>query len=184
MTLRVVVVGPGAVGSFLGGTLGRGRPRGDAASAGEVRPTGRGELRLVEASRDARRAASRRRSPPTTPSPGVRSPPDLVLLAVKLFDLPDALAAAAAAGPTPRGSRSRTASARRRWPRRPARAPVLAGSLTTAVEPVDGGVRRLRTGGLGPGGRSRRGPGVARDARGGVHRRAACRRASTPTRSR
>lgn len=140
--LRIVVVGPGAVGSFLGGTL---------ASAGhEVtllgrRPTAEPDPgTLVLEGPDGTRSVPVRRASHAHDVPT----PDIVIAAVKMFDLPDALAAAG------------------RWPDAPlmtvqngvgadeaalaARgSAVLAGSLTTAVEPIPGGVRRRRTGGMG-----------------------------------
>ena len=153
MTLRVVVVGPGAVGSFLGGTL--------AAAGHEVTLVGRrasgegGDLRLVEAS-GTRVVPIRRLSLGAEPgaSPGASPdasgpPPDLVLLSVKLFDLPDALAAAAARWPDAPRLTVQNGVGAEAMAEEAGTAPVLAGSLTTAVEPVDGGVRRLRTGGLG-----------------------------------
>jgi 2-dehydropantoate 2-reductase len=74
--------------------------------------------------------------------------PDLVILAVKLFDLKDALATVARWPDAPVltvqngvGAEAMAAAARR--------SPLLAGSLTASVIPVAGGVRRLRAGGLG-----------------------------------
>ena len=74
--------------------------------------------------------------------------PDLVVLAVKLFDLPEALATAAPLAGVPRLTVQNGVGAEAMAVEAGA-GPVVAGSLTTAVEPVDGGVRRLRTGGLG-----------------------------------
>jgi 2-dehydropantoate 2-reductase len=142
VTLRVAVLGPGAVGSFLGAILARGGAdvtllgRGDAA-AGPVElrledTTGPATVRLTRGSVDA---------PPA-------DPPDLVILAVKMFDLEAALAAAARWPDTPLltvqngvGAEARARAART--------SPLLAGSLTAAVVPVPGGVRRLRNGGIG-----------------------------------
>ena len=140
--LRVVVIGPGAVGSFLGGTL--------AAAGHDVTLLGRRPVAGADAARlllegpDGDRVVPVRR---VTEAAEVDAP-EVILLAVKTFDLPEALATAA------------------RWPDAPlltvqngvgaeevARAartsPLVAASLTTAVEPVTGGVRRLRTGGIG-----------------------------------
>ena len=142
MTLRVVIVGPGAVGSFLGGTLARAGH--DVTLVGrEVPATGSGELRLVETDGETLVPVTR-----STIDDVAAEAPDLVLLAVKLFDLAAALATV------------------ERWPDAPVltvqngigaeqmavalrRSPVVAASLTTAVEPVTGGVRRLRRGGIG-----------------------------------
>jgi 2-dehydropantoate 2-reductase len=71
-----------------------------------------------------------------------------VILAVKAFDLPGAIAAAARWPETPVataqngiGAEAEVAAART--------SPLVAVSLTTAVEPVEGGVARRRTGGIG-----------------------------------
>ncbi len=76
--------------------------------------------------------------------------PDLVLLAVKLFDLASALATLERWPDAPvltvqNGIGAEQMAAKLRA------SPVLAGSLTTAIEPVTGGVRRLRRGGIGLG---------------------------------
>jgi 2-dehydropantoate 2-reductase len=142
VSLRVVVVGPGAVGSFLGGML--------AASGASVtllgrRPPSGGSpdaLRVedVDGTRSLR---------VTRTDDAARLPvPDLVILAVKQFDLPGALEVAArwpeaAAMTVQNGIGAETMAAARRTSR------LLAGSLTSAVEPAPGGVRRLRKGGLG-----------------------------------
>jgi 2-dehydropantoate 2-reductase len=83
-----------------------------------------------------------------TTNPSAAGDPDVVILAVKAFDLAGALAAADAWPGVPVltvqngvGAEEEAASART--------SPILAGSLTTAVEPIDGGVRRLRQGGMG-----------------------------------
>jgi 2-dehydropantoate 2-reductase len=141
--LRVVVVGPGAVGSFLGATL--------ALAGHEVTLLGRrlGEAdatdHVVLEDRDgsARHVPVRRAT-----DPAEAGEPGLVILAVKAFDLAGALETAAqwpdAAVLTVQngvGAEGMASSIRR--------APVIAAALTTAVEPVAGGVRRLRTGGIG-----------------------------------
>jgi len=142
--LRVVVVGAGAVGSFLGGTL--------AATGVDVTLLGRrpyagpdaGALKLHEPSGN-RTVTLRRASDPADIAAA-----DLAIVAVKAFDLETAL------------------ETTRRWPGAailtaqngvgaeavadawiPYPAPLLAGSLTTAVEPAEDGTRRLRTGGIG-----------------------------------
>jgi 2-dehydropantoate 2-reductase len=138
----VLVVGSGAVGSFLGGTL--------AAAGHEVVLLDRRVLGGDDAARlrieepDGTRVVPVRR----VVDPADAGDPGLILLAVKAFHLEGALETAA------------------RWPGAPlltvqngvgaeeqARAarssPVLAGSLTTAVEPLADGVKRMRTGGMG-----------------------------------
>lgn len=142
--LRVVVVGAGAVGSFLGGTLATPAttvtlllrrpyegPDPDALLLEE--PTGSRHVPVTRVTDAARIDGA-----------------DVVIVAVKAFDLEGALETA------------------RRWPDAavltaqngvgaealadawiPYPAPLLAASLTAAVEPVEGGVRRLRTGGIG-----------------------------------
>jgi len=142
--LRVVVVGAGAVGSFLGGTL--------AATGVDVTLLGRrpyagpdaSALKLHEPSGN-RTVTLRRASDPADIAAA-----DLAIVAVKAFDLETAL------------------ETTRRWPGAailtaqngvgaeavadawiPYPAPLLAGSLTTAVEPAEDGTRRLRTGGIG-----------------------------------
>ena len=145
--LRVaVVVGSGAVGSFLGGTLAaagwdvtllgrRGGPVADVVAAPLV----------IAGPRRRRRVAPVRRA--ADPNAASESP-DLVILAVKMYDLQGALGAAARWPETPLmtiqngiGAEALAADARR--------SPLIAGSLTTAVEPTADGVARRRTGGLG-----------------------------------
>jgi 2-dehydropantoate 2-reductase len=142
VTLRVVVVGPGAVGSFLGASLARAGH--DVTLLGR-RAAGPDEVRLVEAGGSHAIPVHRRAASDGDPDGGA---PDLVVLAVKLFDLPEALATAARWPDAPRltvqngvGAEALAVDA--------GAGPVLAGSLTTAVQPVEDGVRRLRTGGLG-----------------------------------
>ena len=142
--LRVVVVGAGAVGSFLGGTL--------ASPATTVTLLARRpydgpdpDTLLLEDPDGARHVPVRRATDPDAVDGA-----DVVIIAVKAFDLEPALETA------------------RRWPDAavltaqngvgaeavadawiPYPTPLLAASLTAAVEPADGGVRRLRTGGIG-----------------------------------
>ena len=143
MTGPVVVIGAGAVGSYLGGVL--------AAEGQEVWLLGRRggslpspePLLLRRATGDStvlvRRIGDQAAGPPTA---------GLVILAVKVFDLESALATAARWPDAPLltvqngiGAESVAASART--------SPLLAGSLTTAVELVEGGVVARRRGGLG-----------------------------------
>jgi 2-dehydropantoate 2-reductase len=142
--LGVVVIGAGAVGSFLGGTL--------AAAGCDVTLVGRRgrgadaePTRLLIDGPEGQRTVNVRR---TADASTVSGTPDVVLLAVKAFDLGGALDTAA------------------RWPRVPVvtaqngvgaegvaaearTSPLIAASLTTAVEPVHGGVARRRRGGIG-----------------------------------
>ena len=142
--LRVVVVGAGAVGSFLGGTL--------AAAGAEVTLLGRRRLGDADAAPlhlhepDGERVVTVRRATDAAHVPA----PDLVIVAVKTFDLDGALATAArwpdAAVLTAQNGVGAEAVADA-WIPYPT--PLLAASLTTAVEPAIDGVTRLRTGGIG-----------------------------------
>jgi 2-dehydropantoate 2-reductase len=139
-----VVVGGGAVGSFLGGTL--------AVAGWDVtllrrHGTGDGSTTplVIEGPRRRRTSAPVRRvgSPEAAPDA-----PDVVLVAVKMFDLPSALEAAARWPDAPLatvqngvGAEEQAAAARS--------SPLIALSLTTAVEPTAEGVARRRAGGLG-----------------------------------
>ncbi len=140
--IHVVVVGAGAVGSFLGGML--------AAAGHDVTLLGRrlvGDSEagtvVLEGPSDTRTVRVRR-----TLDPAAIAPPDLVIPAVKMFDLAGALGVASRWSDAPLltvqngvGAEEAALAART--------ATVLGGSLTTAVEPVPGGVRRRRTGGMG-----------------------------------
>ena len=142
--LRVVVVGAGAVGSFLGGTL---------AAAGcevtllgrRVTSGGRGQTPLVIVGPEgSRTVAVRRAADPAA----VDVVPDVLLFAVKAFDLEGALETAERWPGTPVvtaqngvGAEGVVAELRA--------SPLIAASLTTAVEPVHGGVARRRRGGIG-----------------------------------
>ncbi len=140
--LRVVVVGPGAVGSFLGGMLAASGC--DVVLLGRRAPDGVDPGRLViEEPGGTRTVPVRRLADPTA-----AGEPDLVLVAVKAFDLAGALATAARWPAAPLMTVQNGAGAEEAA--RAARtSPILAGSLTTAVEPATGGVRRRRTGGMG-----------------------------------
>lgn len=139
--LRVVVVGAGAVGSFLGGTL--------AAAGHDVTLLGR---RIPEGADATRLVIEEPTGPRSVPVRRITDPadagePDLVLVAVKMFDLEGALVTAArwpaaALMTVQNGAGAEEAARTART------SPILAGSLTTAVEPAPGGVRRLRTGGM------------------------------------
>jgi 2-dehydropantoate 2-reductase len=140
--LRVVVVGPGAVGSFLGGML--------AAAGHDVVLLGR---RLPDGVDTSRLVIEEPTGPRVVPVRRIADPeacrePGLVLLAVKMFDLPAALETASRWPAVPLLTVQNGAGAEEAA--RAARtSALLAGSLTTAVEPLTGGVRRLRTGGMG-----------------------------------
>ncbi len=141
--LRVVVIGAGAVGSFLGGMLAAAghdvtlltrRPN-DGSDADRLRLEGPGDNRTVVQVRRTHAVA------------GIADP-DLVIVAVKSPDLAGAVASAAHWPRTPLvtvqngvGAEETAAAARA--------SAILAGSLTTAVEPIRGGVRRRSAGGMG-----------------------------------
>ena len=140
--LRVLVVGPGAVGSFLGGTLAAAGC--DVVLLGRRIPEGADATRLVIEEPGGSRTVPVRR----VSDPADAGRPDLVILAVKAFDVEAGLATAARWPAVPlmtvqNGAGAEEAAQAART------SPVLAGSLTTAVEPATGGVRRLRTGGMG-----------------------------------
>ena len=139
-----VVVGAGAVGSLLGATL--------AASGWDVTLLGRrgggdgstGEL-LIEGPKARRITAHVRQvgTPETAPATA-----DLVILAVKMYDLGGALDVAARWPDVPLitaqngvGAEAIALTART--------SPLIACSLTTAVEPIASGIARRRTGGIG-----------------------------------
>jgi 2-dehydropantoate 2-reductase len=141
--LEVVVVGAGAVGSFLGGTL--------AAAGHDVTLLGRrstsapGPGTLVIDGPEGRRTVPVRRVSDPAAAPAA---PGLVVLAVKAFDVHAALETAARWPDAPLlavqngvGSDAVVAAVRT--------SPLLAGSLTAAVELVPGGVARRRRGGIG-----------------------------------
>jgi len=138
----VLVVGPGAVGSFLGGTL--------AAAGYDVTLLGRRPMEGADATRLVVEGPDGSRTVPVrrVTDPAVAGVPDLILLATRIFDLDAALAAAARWPDVPLMTAQNGIGAEEAA--RTARSsPLLAGSLTTAVEPIPGGVRRLRAGGLG-----------------------------------
>jgi 2-dehydropantoate 2-reductase len=138
----VLVIGSGAVGSFLGGTL--------AAAGHEVVLLDRRVLGGEDATRLRIEGPD---GPVTVPvqrvvDPAAVAEPGLILLAVKAFHLGGALETAARWPDTPLmtvqngvGAEEQARAARR--------SPLLAASLTTAVEPLPDGVRRMRTGGVG-----------------------------------
>jgi 2-dehydropantoate 2-reductase len=138
----VLVIGSGAVGSFLGGTL--------AAAGHEVVLLDRrviggadaGRLRL-EGPEGSTLVPVRR-----VVDPADAGHPGLVLVAVKIFHLEGALATAGRWPGVPLLTVQNGVGAEEQA-RAVRRSPVLAGSLTTAVEPLADGVRRRRTGGIG-----------------------------------
>lgn len=136
----VLVIGPGAVGSFLGGMLARaGR---EVVLLGRRAVPGEPSLRLED------RAGVRAVPVSRASDPADVAAPRLVLLAVKAFDLPAALHTAsrwpdAVLMTVQNGVGAEEAALAARD------GVLLAGSLTAAVEPVPGGVRRLRAGGMG-----------------------------------
>jgi 2-dehydropantoate 2-reductase len=146
MTVRVVVVGAGAVGGLLAWAL--------AASDTEVTVIRRGTVVVERADAVVIDPAGIRRTAPVTSAPDLDSvpggPPDLIVCAVKMMSLAQALADLAAWPATPLltvqngvGAEAAASAARHG-------APLLAGSLTAAVDrQADGAVRWLRRGGLG-----------------------------------
>ncbi len=139
---RVLVIGSGAVGSFLGGML--------AAAGHEVvlldqRVLGGGDTtRLRIEGPDGSQVVHVQR----VVDPDAAGEPACIVLAVKVFHLDGALETAARWPEAPLmtvqngvGAEALARAARQ--------APVLAGSLTTAVEPLPDGVKRMRTGGMG-----------------------------------
>jgi 2-dehydropantoate 2-reductase len=139
--LRVVVVGPGAVGTFLGGTLAVGGHDvtllGRRATVTDGRP-------LVLAEEGGTRSVTVRRSHDAA----TVALPQLVIVAVKMFDLADALGAVARWPGVPvlmvqNGVGAEAAALAART------SAVIAGSLTAAVDPLPGGVHRRRRGGIG-----------------------------------
>lgn len=140
----VLVIGAGAVGSFLGGTLAaaghdvtllRRRVAGTRVEALTLRGPGRTE-RVVTVS-SAGSAAD------------VRASPDLIVLAVKMPDVADAIGIAARwpgatilAVQNGVGADDRVAEGRRGGG-------IIAGSLTASVALEDGSIRRLSRGGIG-----------------------------------
>jgi 2-dehydropantoate 2-reductase len=145
--LRVVVVGAGAVGSFLGGTLAAGGADVTLLARRPFTGPDAGSLTLREGV-EARSVAVRRLAADHGDLPAA----DVVIVAVKAFDLDAALATATrwpgAAVVTAQNGVGAEAVADA-WIPYPT--PLLAASLTTAVEAsADGdGVTRLRTGGIG-----------------------------------
>ncbi len=139
-----VVVGAGAVGSFLGGTLAA--AGWDVTLLGRRGPGGGSPSPLViEGPKRRRTTVQVRRVSTVEAAP---AEPDLLVVSVKMFDLAGALAAAAHWPNVPLmtvqngiGAEAAAAAART--------SPLVAASLTTAVEPAPGGVARRRTGGLG-----------------------------------
>ncbi len=145
VTPRVAaVVGGGPVGSFLSATLEAagwdvtllGRRSGGGAAKAPLVVEGPGRRRVVV---PVRRADS----PDAVPGE-----PDIVILAVKMYDLGGALETAASWPDAPLatvqngvGAEDVAAAART--------SPLIALSLTTAVEPTAEGVARRRAGGLG-----------------------------------
>ena len=139
---RVLVVGSGAVGSFLGGSL--------AAAGHEVVLLDRraigddaGRLRIEGAEGSVTVPVRRLVDPAEAPDPG------LVIVAVKVFHLDGALATAGSWPGVPLLTVQNGVGAEEQARAARPSSPVLAASLTTAVEPLADGVRRRRTGGIG-----------------------------------
>jgi 2-dehydropantoate 2-reductase len=138
----VLVIGAGAVGSFLGGML--------AAAGHEVVLLDRRVLGGDDATRLRIEGPA---GPTIVPverivDPAAATEPGLVLLAVKVFHVEGALATAARWPDVPLLTVQNGVGAEEQA-RAVRRSPLLAASLTTAVEPLPDGVRRMRTGGAG-----------------------------------
>jgi 2-dehydropantoate 2-reductase len=139
-----VVVGAGAVGSFLGGTL--------AAAGWDVTLLGRrgggdGSMTplVIDGPKGRRVTVPLRRVGAPDAAPATA---DVVILAVKMYDLDGALRVAArwpdatlATAQNGVGAEALATASRT--------SPLIALSLTTAVEAIPDGVARRRTGGLG-----------------------------------
>ncbi len=138
----MLVVGPGAVGSFLGGTLAMAGH--DVTLLGRRPVDGEDATRLVIEGSDGPRTVPVHR----VTDPAAAGTPDVILVATRIYDL-DAALAAAARWPAALLMTAQNGIGAEEAARAARSSPLLAGSLTTAVEPVPGGVRRLRTGGLG-----------------------------------
>ncbi len=146
MSLRVVVVGAGAVGGLLAWAL--------AASEAEVTVIRRATAVIEQGDVVVIDPAGARHAAPVTSAPDLRSvpggPPDLIVCAVKMTSLAQALADLALWPAAPLltvqngvGAEAAAATAR-------PDAPLIAASLTAAVDrQADGAVRWLRRGGLG-----------------------------------
>jgi 2-dehydropantoate 2-reductase len=141
---RVVVIGAGAVGSFLGATLaGQGfpvtllvRPPHTGAETGTV---------VLEDAASTQTIPVRR-----VADPAAIAGADVVIVAVKTFDLEAALDTAVRwPGATVLTAQNGVGAEAIADAWIPFPSPLLAASLTAAVEPIDMGVRRLRTGGIG-----------------------------------
>ena len=144
--MRVLVVGAGAVGSFLGWAVATGGARATLVRRRSAGTPGHPEM-LTVVRPDGTAAAT---EVTVVPDVGSADEPDLVIVAVKQYDLPAALESlarwpAAAVLTTENGvGAEETAVAARPG------APVLAASVTASVErAADGTVAWLRTGGIG-----------------------------------
>ncbi|MGH2467046.1 MAG: ketopantoate reductase family protein [Candidatus Limnocylindrales bacterium] len=143
--MRIVLVGAGAVGSLLGRTL----ASGGAEVTVLARPgmvAGRAELVTVDPSGARRSARVRVAVDPAD----VAEPPDLILCAVKAFDLSGALARLGAwPASTVLTVQNGIGAEEAVLAARPG-APLLAGSVTASVGlDADGTVHWLRRGGIG-----------------------------------
>ena len=143
--MRIAIVGAGAVGSFLGATLALAGQEVDLVARTPDTPSGTDEL-VVHEPDGSRRTATVTRAGALAAA--AAPPPDVVIVAVKQPSLDGALDVAgawpdAALVTVQNGIGAEEVA----LARRPG-APLLAASLTAAVEPVEDGVRRRRRGGL------------------------------------
>lgn len=141
-----LVVGGGAVGSFLGWALASGGR--DVAIVRRRLVGGPVRADLVVVDPGGRRLTA---NVLEVPGPGeLPGPPDLILFAVKMYDLPAAVAACAVWPDAPALSIENGIGAEQVVIAGRPGGGVIAGSLTTAVAPGESGeIRRLTRGGLG-----------------------------------
>jgi 2-dehydropantoate 2-reductase len=138
----VLVVGAGAVGSFLAGVLAVG---GHPVVLVDRRSApGRGPLWVVDAGGRRLEAIVER----MTAVEDAAREPGLIVFAVKVFDLERALEACRAWPDAPTLTIQNGVGAEELVQERRPGAPLVAGSLTTPLEPIEGGVAWRRRGGL------------------------------------
>ncbi len=137
-----LVIGSGAVGSFLGGMLAVAGHEVVLLDRRELGGDDAGRLRIEAPSGPVEARVTRATDPGSVGEPG------LILVAVKAFHVEGALETAAAWPGVPLLTVQNGVGAEEQA-RAAGRSPLLAGSLTAAVEPIPDGVRRMRSGGMG-----------------------------------
>jgi 2-dehydropantoate 2-reductase len=144
--MRVLVVGGGAVGSLLGWTLRSGGAQVWIAHRSHEGPPATTELIVVDLD-------SRRRAVEVTVvgrPDDLGTAPDVILLAVKMFDLAGAVHGCSAWPEAPVLTVQNGIGAEMLVVRARPQARLIAGSLTVSVDALEGGIWRRRTrGGLG-----------------------------------